>query len=92
MKKIEDGGPAFPVPDLGNDGMTLRDWFAGKAPKLSDEQIPSASRMLGIEVPYESKSRPPMDEWRCSWGLHVQAVYAYRYADMMILARKAVPS
>ena len=35
--KIDDGGPAFPLP-LGNEnidpkcaGMSLRDWFAGKA-------------------------------------------------------------
>ena len=29
-----DGGPAFPVTDLGvhgHGGMSLRDWFAGKA-------------------------------------------------------------
>lgn len=40
MKKINDGGPAFPVPmvryednffDDHNPGMTLRDWFAGQA-------------------------------------------------------------
>jgi len=37
---IDDGGPAFPVPDTvypsgqvqpGSWGMTLRDWFAGQA-------------------------------------------------------------
>jgi hypothetical protein len=36
----DDGGPAFPVPDIplangqvqyGANGMTLRDWFAGQA-------------------------------------------------------------
>jgi hypothetical protein len=44
MSNIDNGGPAFPHvkrprPDLGNgiteiwtdDGMTLRDWFAGQA-------------------------------------------------------------
>jgi hypothetical protein len=25
------GGPAFPLPDAGERGMTLRDWFAGQA-------------------------------------------------------------
>lgn len=40
-KKIEDGGPAFPIPDVvtaseqlwesGAPGMSLRDWFAGQA-------------------------------------------------------------
>ena len=43
--KIEDGGPAFPCPaskcedargesyngTIGQDGMSLRDWFAGQA-------------------------------------------------------------
>ena len=31
---INDGGPAFPNPsgdDRDNNGMTLRDWFAGQA-------------------------------------------------------------
>lgn len=27
----ETGGPAFPVPDSIDDGMTLRDYFAAKA-------------------------------------------------------------
>lgn len=41
MSKINDGGPAFPLPDSsssfnsslngGIDGMSLRDWFAGQA-------------------------------------------------------------
>ena len=39
MSKINDGGPAFPVPEenyisngtYSNPGMTLRDWFAGQA-------------------------------------------------------------
>ena len=39
MKKINDGGPAFPRPQAetsqgGNyhqDGMSIRDWFAGQA-------------------------------------------------------------
>lgn len=36
MTKINDGGPAFPVPDgeaanLGYHGASLREWFAGQA-------------------------------------------------------------
>ena len=31
MSTINDGGPAFPVPDFAEgDGMSLRDWFAGQ--------------------------------------------------------------
>lgn len=32
MSEIKDGGPAFPITDpCQAGGMTLRDWFAGKA-------------------------------------------------------------
>ena len=35
MNEIKDGGPAFPVPNdanvNGQEGMTLRDYFAAKA-------------------------------------------------------------
>lgn len=31
MKKINDGGPAFPMHRLDVRGMTLRDYFAAKA-------------------------------------------------------------
>ena len=31
MKEINDGGPAFPSDRAGQVGMSLRDWFAGKA-------------------------------------------------------------
>lgn len=27
----DNGGPAYPVPDDGSEGMTLLDWFAGQA-------------------------------------------------------------
>ncbi len=30
-EKKDDGGSAFPKMDWGNDGMSLRDWFAGQA-------------------------------------------------------------
>ena len=34
-KTVDDGGPAFPVPNdantNGQEGMSLRDWFAGQA-------------------------------------------------------------
>ena len=31
MKEKNDGGPAFPSDRAGQVGMSLRDWFAGKA-------------------------------------------------------------
>ena len=59
MSKINDGGPAFPRPmaetSLGGnyeqDGMTLRDWFAGQAfpaiyADLCEISMASTDRML----------------------------------------------
>lgn len=31
MKEPTDGGPAFPFTWAGQEGMSLRDWFAGQA-------------------------------------------------------------
>ena len=31
MAKYHDGGPAFPVEQEDEDGMSLRDWFAGQS-------------------------------------------------------------
>lgn len=31
VKKIEDGGPAFPLNNGRQEGMSLRDYFAGQA-------------------------------------------------------------
>jgi hypothetical protein len=72
--KIEDGGPAFPVPDVchpngqvqyGANGMTLRDLFAGQA-------------LAGI---MSSDGRPDGDQNKADW--------AYDIADAMIEAGRA---
>ena len=72
-KPINDGGPAFPVPNGAWNmcgGMSLRDWFAGHAlvSILHDGCVP-----FGCTVDY----RTP--DW--------QAVAAYQIADAMIRAR-----
>jgi hypothetical protein len=75
MKKIDNGGPAFPVhPDLAgaigcvnsaiDAGMTLRDYFAAKALQA----MVSNATMDGY--PYE------------------YANFAYKYADAMLKARE----
>lgn len=55
--KINDGGPAFPVPDshhangqvhYGSNGMSLRDWFAGHCP-LKFEDSANSYGFLSIE-------------------------------------------
>ena len=80
MEKINDGGPAFPVPmvrfDGGNffnvrdTGMSLRDWFAGSA---SESDI----------LRHQSKLR-----------INNGCIYSpeecrYAYADAMLKARSA---
>lgn len=40
MTQRDNGGPAFPVADDvagSNSGMTLRDWFAGHCPPMTEQ-------------------------------------------------------
>lgn len=79
MTKLDDGGPAFPIPQQqftdgvtivsaqGHDGMSLRDWFAGQA------LTGLLTRGPGVEM-----------SSRCQ--------QAYNYADAMIDFRKKGPS
>jgi hypothetical protein len=78
MSTINDGGPAFPVPDshhangqvqYGANGMTLRDWFAGQA-------------LQGLLACGEAH-----DEHTDS----VTAGAAYKMADAMLKAREVKP-
>ena len=90
---INDGGPAFPVPEMhfGNDtkqscanqGMTLRDWFAGQA----------LVGLLGQETPeLEGNNMEPA--YRGSFlskggdDSFELAHDAYCFADAMIEARR----
>lgn len=74
MSEKETGGPAFPQPDLvedghvvsqGQTGMTLRDHFAGLAMQALIAVTP------GGDLPHR-----------------MAAADAYRYADAMLEARK----
>ena len=79
MTKLDDGGPAFPLPDLSSigmdrsekmDGMTLRDWFAGQA-------------LAGIIAnPHNERQVTRLQ----------MAQDAYTFADAMLTARKKGPS
>jgi len=78
MSKIEDGGPAFPVPGLSNLpngdfihpewGMTLRDYFAAKA----------MAALIPESFSQDDEHRPD-----------VIADRAYWFADAMLAAREA---
>lgn len=77
-KKIEDGGPAFPLNEkhddgshyLSHPGLSLRDWFAGRA-------------MQGQLSGFWQNEEPH------GWSDEEIAAEAYRIADAMIAARKA---
>jgi len=83
MSKINNGGPAFPLPDLSGygigpfekdgsyqmSGMSLRDWFAGQA-------------LMGFLANTKRPTTYAADD----------AAWAYTIADAMILAREADPS
>lgn len=76
MSNINTGGPAFPVPDLHNNGMTLRDYFAAKAMQA----------LLTKQGPYgDDVGKQYRDDVQ-----HVDelAGYAYIQADAMLKARK----
>lgn len=70
----EDGGPAFPVPDIDggavSEGMTLRDYFAAKA----------VQGLMGRDW---SDFKVSDDELIAMW-----ARSAYGVADAMLKARK----
>lgn len=80
--KINDGGPAFPQPDLsgqgigpndrGMEGMTLRDYFAGQA---------LAGMAATISSDYVNELADGIR------GGHPAAKAAYRVAEAMLLAR-----
>lgn len=77
-KTIDDGGPAFPVPNdantNGQEGMSLRDWFAGQA---------LAGVWAGRESDFHQVKYP---------GAIDIARAAYMVSDAMIAARKELPS
>jgi len=76
MSEINTGGPAFPVkaPVLSNDkqGMTMRDWFAGKAMQgmFSDADV--------LQVMAKGKRAAVIEV----------ADMAYQVADAMLKARE----
>lgn len=109
---INDGGPAFPQPLAFNDGqahvageyfadcngMTLRDWFAGKALQgelASDAEYSVEWRNDADEVRLLGYGSTPASDgtnWRRVAG-HTErlARACFAYADAMIAARNEVP-
>lgn len=90
-EKIKDGGPAFPTPNDGFDGMTygmsLRDWFAG-AYSFGIDGISQtwAEKIMGEKCPDWSLD----DGLACvRWWAEAEARVRYLHADAMLKAREA---
>lgn len=95
-KPIHDGGPAFPFGQVSevsgqpingyhNDGMTLRDYFAAKAPDCPTDG-PELAAMMGIAEPDWMNGRESFQ-----WWIDAKAKWSYRYADAMLAARESKP-
>lgn len=107
MEKINDAGPAFPFQSLGprgdpnspSEGMSLRDWFAQKAPLAEIEEIKfknlsrvSAEVLAGRSHPVEPR-KPTREELVSyqidvvKWQAEVTAALRFIMADAMLEAR-----
>lgn len=96
---IDNGGPAFPVPDshhangqvqYGGYGMTLRDWFAGQE-TLSDYDHPDAWKsydivLVGVNGPHPDPKTNPLGYYK--WECEARAKLRLMRADAMLAARK----
>ena len=102
MSKINDGGPAFPRPHSTDEhefpcneyddqqGMMLRDWFAGQAKTFESDEVPAfwAAYLAGIPNPSYETDGTQQKEW-AEWWIKAEACYKYKQADAMIAARGA---
>ena len=91
MSKINDGGPAFPMPAStdGNGnvtfaeyGMSLRDWFAGTLPEPSEDRVNREREIDRAANPHNESHKPPMRNDR-----EIRAYLRYQYADAMLAER-----
>lgn len=78
MSNINNGGPAFPAATCGDwqIGMSLRDWFAGKA-------------LEGALAGLSDEDRRFLDKAASDRGVGIEliALASYKIADAMIKAR-----
>ncbi len=87
MNGQNNGGPAFPHPGLsdprfkvrqGDEGMALRDWFAGQA----------LAECLGQTWAFIAAQKKPLDESTSIYW--IAALASYEAADAMLAARAMV--
>ena len=78
MDQTNDGGKAFPCPEYGDTGMTLRDYFAGQAMQgiLATGGKIAKSQMWGHFTGFES------------FNISDACELSYLFADCMIAERE----
>jgi hypothetical protein len=96
MNEIKDGGPAFPsgetVTEVRTDGstytysadpgMTLRDYFAIRAPEPTAERMTMERQCDRNRNPYNEVHKPPIRS-----DVEIRCDLAYEYANAMLRAR-----
>ena len=92
MSAIKDGGPAYPmfIPEnhfstgsQDNQGMSLRDWFAGQAPESPKDWLDSQHNCDRQRNPHNDSYKPAIRS-----DLELRASWRWAYADAMIKARE----
>jgi hypothetical protein len=85
-----NGGPAFPA-ECDNDfykGMTLRDWFAAKAPVSIGDAICAANMESSSQSIEVAVARVMVDPAKRAKAFAMLAKLRMEYADAMLEARK----
>jgi hypothetical protein len=89
MSKVDDGGPAFPVPGDANMneqvGMSLRDWFAANASLTDHFGLESMGTAMAEHL--NGSDCPEGDADRFAWWAAAYARFRYIMADAMLKAR-----
>jgi hypothetical protein len=86
---IKDGGPAFPYQESDarrsiQNGMTLRDYFAGQAPEPPESWLHMQRGIDRNRNPHNDPHKPaPRDDFQLT------AKYKFAHADAMLAAREA---
>lgn len=80
----KDGGPAFPTEGRGPDGMSLRDWFAGKALEAFIVKVlPTNEEAIRLNIIWDHEAATAFRKQA--------AEVAYLYADAMLAERERKP-
>lgn len=99
----EDGGPAFPTvdanreEDYGTRGMSLRDYFAAKAPSIPfawfepvmDQPKPEFRGTRDSSGGFSETNEVEISAWKLEYYRQQCIQWPYAWADLMLSARSA---